>query len=50
MILYLKDPRNSTPKVLDIINSYSKVVGYKSIYKNHQLTYTLTMNKLRKNI
>jgi retron-type reverse transcriptase len=29
MILYLKDPKNSTPKLLDIINSYSKVAGYK---------------------
>jgi hypothetical protein len=26
MILYLKDPKNSTQKLLDIINSYSKVV------------------------
>jgi hypothetical protein len=29
MILYLKDPKNSTQKLLDTINSYSKVVGYK---------------------
>jgi hypothetical protein len=29
MILYLKDPKNSTPKVLDTINSYSKVARYK---------------------
>jgi retron-type reverse transcriptase len=29
MILYLKDPKNSTPKFLDTINSYSKVAGYK---------------------
>jgi hypothetical protein len=27
MILYLKDPKNSTQ--IDIINSYSKVAGYK---------------------
>jgi hypothetical protein len=26
--LYLKDPKNSTPKLLDIINSYSKEGGY----------------------
>jgi hypothetical protein len=25
IILYLKDPKNSTPKLLDTINSYSKV-------------------------
>jgi hypothetical protein len=29
MILYLKDPKNSTPKLLDTINRYSKVAGYK---------------------
>jgi hypothetical protein len=29
MILYLKDPKNSTEKLLDNINSYIKVAGYK---------------------
>jgi hypothetical protein len=29
MILYLKDPKNSTQKLLDTINSYSKVKEYK---------------------
>jgi hypothetical protein len=29
MILYLKDPKNSTPKLLDTINSFSNVTGYK---------------------
>jgi hypothetical protein len=29
MILYFKDPKNSTQKLIDIINSYSKVAGYK---------------------
>jgi hypothetical protein len=29
MILYLKDPKNSSPKLLNTINSYSKVAGYK---------------------
>jgi hypothetical protein len=28
MILYLKDPKNSTQKHLDTINSYRKVAGY----------------------
>jgi hypothetical protein len=28
-ILYLKDPKNSPPKILDTINNYSKVTGYK---------------------
>jgi hypothetical protein len=30
MILYLKDLKNSTQKLLDTINSYSKVAGYKT--------------------
>jgi hypothetical protein len=29
MILYLKDPKNSTRKLLDNINSFSNVAGYK---------------------
>jgi hypothetical protein len=29
MILYLKDSKNFTQKLLDTINSYSKVAGYK---------------------
>jgi hypothetical protein len=37
MILSLKDPKNSTPKLLDTINSFNNVVGYKisnlSIYQ-----------------
>jgi hypothetical protein len=28
-ILYLKDPKNSTKKLLKIINSFGKVAGYK---------------------
>jgi hypothetical protein len=28
-ILYLKDPKNPTQKLLDTINSYNKVAGYK---------------------
>jgi hypothetical protein len=35
MIVYLKDPKNSTQKLLDTINSYSKVTGCKINLKNH---------------
>jgi hypothetical protein len=34
MILYFKDPKNSTPKLLDTINSYSKVTEYKISLQN----------------
>jgi hypothetical protein len=44
MILYLKDPKNSTQKLLDTINSYSKVAGYK-INIEKQLAFIYTNNK-----
>jgi hypothetical protein len=34
MILYLKYPKNSTKKLLDLINMFSKVAGYKIMHKN----------------
>jgi hypothetical protein len=41
MILYLRDPKNSTKKLLEIINSFSKVTGYKiSIQKSVAFLYT----------
>jgi hypothetical protein len=41
MILYLKDPKNSTPKLLDTINSFSKVAGYKiNLKKSFAFLYT----------
>jgi hypothetical protein len=41
MILYLKDPKNSTQKLLDTINSYSKEAGYKiNIEKSLAFLYT----------
>jgi hypothetical protein len=35
MILYLKDPKNSTQKLLDTINRFNNVAGYKINLKNH---------------
>jgi hypothetical protein len=41
MILYLKDPKNSTQKLLDTINRYSKVAGYKiNLHKSLAFLYT----------
>jgi hypothetical protein len=41
MILYLKNPKNSTQKLLDNINSYSKVAGYKiNLQKSLAFLYT----------
>jgi hypothetical protein len=44
MILYLKDPKNSTPKLLDTMNSYSKLVGYK-INSQKSLVFLYTNNE-----
>jgi hypothetical protein len=44
MILYLKDPKNSTPKLLDIVNSFSEVAGYK-INLQKSLAFLYTNNK-----
>jgi hypothetical protein len=44
MILYLKDPKNSTEKLLDTFNSYSKVAGYK-INLQKSLAFLYTNNK-----
>jgi hypothetical protein len=41
MILYLKDPKNYTPKLLDTTNSYSKVAEYKiNLQKSFAFIYT----------
>jgi hypothetical protein len=41
MILYLKHPKNSTQKLLDTINSFSNVAGYKTnLQKSLAFLYT----------
>ena len=51
MILYIEDPKDSTRKLLELINEYSKVVGYK-INTQKSLAFLYTNNekteKLRK--
>ena len=41
MILYTENPKNSTRKLLELINEYSKVVGYKiNTQKSFAFLYT----------
>ena len=41
MILYIENPKESTRKVLELINEYSKVVGYKiNTHKSLAFLYT----------
>ena len=48
MILYIENPKDSTRKLLELINEYSKVAGYKiNTHRNPLHSYTLTMRKQR---
>ena len=51
MILYMKNPKDTTRKLLELINEYSKVAGYK-INTQKSLAFLFTNNekteKLRK--
>ena len=51
MILYIENPKDTTRKLLEVINEYSKVAGYKiNTQKSHAFLYTNTekTEKLRK--
>ena len=44
MILYIENPKDSTRKLLKLINEYSKVVGY-NIYTEKSLAFLYTNNE-----
>ena len=43
MILYKENPKDFTIKLLELINEYSKIVGYKITQKS--ITFLYTSNK-----
>ena len=45
MILYIKIPKESTPKLLDLISEFSKVAGYK-INTQKSVAFLYTNNEL----
>ena len=45
MILYIENPKYTTRILLELINEYSKVAGYKINHRNPLHSYTLTMRK-----
>jgi hypothetical protein len=50
MISYLKDPKNCTKKLLDTINTFSKVAGYKiNLQKSVAFLYTNNEQMEREN-
>ena len=44
MILYIENPKDSTRKLLEVINEYSKVAGYK-IHTQKSLAFLYTNNE-----
>ena len=46
MILYIENPKDSTRKLLELINEYSKVAGYK-INTQKSLAFLYTNNEKR---
>ena len=44
MILYVEDPKDTTRKLLELINEYRKLQDIKSTHRNHLHFYILTMN------
>ena len=53
MSLYIENPKDSTPKLLELINKFSKVAGYKiNIQKSVAFLYTSneTLEKEYKNM
>jgi len=47
MILYIENPKDSTRKLLELINEYSKFQDIKSTHRNPLHSYTLIMRKQR---
>ena len=50
MILYIENPKDSTRKLLELINEYSKVAGYKINTQKPLHSYTLTMRKQKEKL
>ena len=50
MILYIENPKDSTIKLLELINEYSKVAGYKINMRNPLHSYTLIMRKQKEKL
>ena len=50
MILYIENPKDSTRKVLELINEYSNVAGYKINTQKSLHSYTLTMRKQKEKL
>ena len=50
MILYIEKPKDSTRKLLELINDYSKVAGYKINTQKSLAFLTLKMRKQKQKL
>ena len=50
MILYIENLKDSNRKLLELINEYSKVAGYKINTQKSIASYTLTMRKWKEKL
>ena len=50
MILYIENPKDSTKKVLELINEFSNVEAYKINTQNSMACYTLITNYLNEKL
>ena len=50
MILFIENPKDNIRKLLELISEFSKVAGYKSIYRNHLYFYTLAMKNQKEKL
>ena len=50
MILYIENPKDTTRKLLELINEYSKVAGYKINTQKSLHSYTLTIRKQKEKL
>jgi hypothetical protein len=45
MILYLKDPKDSTKKFLDLMSTFSQVAGYKNQHTKRSVSFICINNE-----
>ena len=50
MILYRENPKDSSRKLLELINEYSKLQDIKSTHRNPLHSYTLIMRKSKEKL
>ena len=50
LILYIINPKDAIRKILELINEFDKVAGYKLIHRNLLHSYTLTMKNQKERL